>query len=182
MLDQLVKLVAENAQDAIVNNNAVSNQYNDAAISETSNAIQNQLSQAVSQGNLQDVLGLFGNSQNMGSNPLVGNIVSQLSGSLSSKFGVAGADAQGIASQLVPLILGKLVNKTNDPNDSSFNINDIMGNLSGGKGTSGIDFGNIVSQMQQGGGVDLGGLASQFLGGNKPGGGLGDVLGGFLGK
>ncbi len=182
MLDQLIKLVSENAQDAIVNNNAVPNQYNDAAISETSNAIQSQLSQAVSQGKLQDVLGLFGNSQNMDSNPLVGSIVSQLSGSLTGKMGVTGADAQGIAAQLVPLVLSKLVNKTNDPNDASFNINDIMSNLSGGKGAQGIDFGNIVSQMQQGGGVDLGGLASQFLGGDKQGGGLGDVLGGFLGK
>ncbi|MFN8286669.1 MAG: hypothetical protein U0V74_07955 [Chitinophagales bacterium] len=182
MLDQLIKLVAENAQDAIVNNNAVPNQFNEAAISETTNTIQNHLSQAVSQGNLQDVLGLFGNAQNMGTNPLVGNIVSQLSGNLSSKFGVGGTDAQGIAAQLVPLVLGQLVSKTNNPNDSSFNINDIMSNLSGGKGASGIDFGNIVSQMQQGGaGVDLGGLASQFLGDGKQG-GLGDVLGGFLGK
>lgn len=177
MLDQLLNLVKENAQDLIVNNPSVPNQFNDAAIGEAGNAIHDQLSRAVSNGNLQDVLGLFGQAQNLQNNPLVGNIVSQLSGSLGSKFGVDGAQAQQIAGQLIPQILGSLVNKTNNPNDVSFNINDIMGHLGGG-GNKGIDFGNIVSQLQQGGKVDLGGLAGQFLGGNK--GGLSDILGGFL--
>jgi hypothetical protein len=180
MLEQLLNLVKENAQDAIVNNNAIPNQHNDAAIGEATNAIHDQLSQAVSGGNLQDVLGLFGNAQNLTSNPLVGNIISQLAGSLGSKFGVDGSQAQNIASSLIPQVLGKLSNKTNDPADSSFNVNDIMSHLAGGGGTKGVDFGNIVSQMQHGGGVDIAGLAGQFLGGNKRG--IGDLLGGFLGK
>lgn len=180
MLEQLINLVKENAQDTIVNNNSIPNQHNDAAIGEATNAIHDQLSQAVSNGNLQDVLGLFGNAQNLTSNPLVGNIISQLAGSLGSKFGVGGGDAQNIASQLIPQVLGKLSSKTNNPNDSSFNVNDIMSHLSGGGGTKGVDFGNVVQQMQNGGGVDLAGLAGQFLGGNK--GGIGDLLGGFLGK
>lgn len=177
MLDQLLQLVKDNAQDLIVNNPSVPNQFNDAAIGEAGNAIHDQLAKAISGGNLQDVLGMFGNAQSLQNNPLVGNIVQQLSGTLGSKFGVDGAQAQQIAGQLIPQILGSLVNKTNNPNDASFNINDIMGHLSGG-GNKGIDFGNIVNQMQQGGKVDLGQLAGQFLGGNK--GGLGDILGGFL--
>lgn len=180
MFEQLLDLVKENAQDAIVNNNAIPNQHNEAAIGEAGNAIQSVLGNALQGGNLQDVLGMFGNAQNLSSNPLVGNIVSQLAGSLGSKFGVDGAQAQNIAGSLIPQVLSKLTAKTNDPNDSSFNINDIMGSLSGGKGTGGVDFSNVVSQMQNGKGVDLAGLAGQFLGGNK--GGIGDLLGGFLGK
>ena len=179
MLDQLLNLVKENAQDLIVNNGAVPNQFNNAAINETVSAIKYQLSGAVANGNLQDVLGIFGNAQNLQSNPLVGNIVSQLSGSLGSKFGVDGVQAQQIASQLIPQILGSLVSKTNNPSDTSFNINDIVSQLSGGN-LQGIDFGQVVSQMQSGKGVDFGGLASQLLGGNK--GGLGDMLGSFFGK
>ncbi len=177
MLDQLLNLVKENAQDLIVNNPSVPNQFNDAAIGEAVNAIHDQMSQAINKGNLQDVLGLFGHAQSLQNNPLVGNIVSNLSGSLGSKFGVDISQAQQIAAQLIPQILGSPVSKTNNPNDASFNINDIMGHLGGG-GNKGIDFGNIISQLQQGGKVDLGGLAGQFLGGNK--GGLGDILGGFL--
>lgn len=180
MLDQLLNLVKENAQDLIVNNQAIPNQFNDAAIGEAGNAIHDQLSQAVNGGNLQDVLGIFGNSRNLTNNPLVGNIVSQLAGSLGGKFGVDGTQARNIAGKLIPQILGQLTDKTNNPNNSSFNINDIMGHLSGG-GNKGIDFGKIVQQMQQGGGgVDFGNLAGQLSGGNK--GGLGDVIGGFFKK
>ena len=179
MLDQLLNLVKENADDLIVNNSAISNEHNDAAIGEATNVIHNQLSQAVNNGNLQDVMGLFGNSQNLMNNPLVGTIVAQLTQSLGSKFGVNASSAQNIAGSLIPQVLSKFTQKTNDPNDSSLNINDIMAHLGGGK-TSGIDFGNVVSQLQNGQGVDFGNLAGQLLGGNA--GGLGDMLGGFFKK
>ncbi len=180
MLEQLFNLVKENAQDAIVNNNAIPNQHNEAAVGEATNAIHDHLSQAVSQGNLQEILGLFGNAQNLTSNPLVENIVSQLAGSLSSKFGVDGAQAQNIASSLIPQVLEKFSSKTNDPTDSSFSMNDIMSHLAGGGGTRGVDFGNIVSQMRRGDGVDIAGLTGRFLSSNK--GRLDDILGGFLEK
>ncbi len=179
MLDQLLNLVKENAGDLIVNNNQVPNQFNEASIGEATNAIKNGLGNALQQGKLQDVLGMFGNAQNLGSNPVVSDIISQFAGSLGGKFGVDGSAAQNIASELIPQVLGKFVNKTNDPNDNSFNINDVIGQLSGGK-AGGLDFGNIVSQLQQGGKVDFGGLAGQLLGGK--GGGLGDALGGLFGK
>lgn len=179
MLNQLMDLVKENAGDLIVNNAAVPNQFNDAAISEASKLIEENLSKAISGGNVQDVLGLFGNAQNISSNPMVAGIVGQLAQSLGSKFGVDGAQAQHIAGSLIPQILGGLAAKTNDPNNAAFNINDITSQLSGGKAV-GIDFGSVISQMQQGGKVDLGGLAGQFLGGQK--GGLGDMLGGFFKK
>ncbi len=179
MLDQLLDLVKSNAQDLIVNNQAVPNQFNEAAIGEAGSAIQNGLSSALQNGNIQDVLGMFGDTQNLQNNPVVGNIVSQLAGSLGNKFGVDASQAQNIAASLIPQVLSQFTQKTNDPGDSSFNINDIMSNLSGGK-AQGVDFGNIVSQLQSGKGVDFGGLASQLLGGNK--GGLGDMIGGFFGK
>lgn len=180
MFDQLVKLVADNAQDLIVNNSAVPNQHNDAAINEAASAIQNGLAGAVQQGNLQDIMGMFSNGQNAGSNPLVQNITQQLAGSLGSKLGVDGAQAQNIATSLIPMIVGQLVNKTNDPNDNSFDLNDIMSKVTGGN-SGGIDFKNVLTQFQQGGGnMDLGNIAGQLLDGNKSG--LGGLLGNIFGK
>lgn len=180
MLQNLLELVKENAQEAIVKNDALPNQYNDEAVKEASSSIQNVLGSAVQNGNLQDVLGLFTNKQNIANNPLVGNIVNQLSGSLGSKFGVDPSAAQNIAVSLIPKVLEMMQSKTNDPNDSSFDINDLMGQLSGNKGAGNVDFGSVLSQMQSGKGVDLAGIAGQFLGGKK--GGIGDIIGGFFGK
>ena len=180
MFEQLLDLVKKNAQDLVVNNAQIPNHQNDAVIAETTNVIKNVLSNAVRSGNLQDVMGMFGNSQNLANNPLVATIVSQLITNLSTKFGINAATAQSVAGNLIPQILSQFTNKTNDPNNSSFNINDIMGQLSGGK-TSGIDFSSVVSQMQSGKGFNIAGLAGQLLG-QKKSGGFGDMLGGFLGK
>jgi len=35
---------------------------------------------------------------------------------------------------LIPIVLSKLVNKTNDPKDNSFGLDDIIGSLAGKKG------------------------------------------------
>ncbi|MDW8273534.1 MAG: hypothetical protein RMJ53_04815 [Chitinophagales bacterium] len=180
MLNQIINLVQENAQDLIVKNPNVPNQFNDAAIEEAGNLIQSNLMQAVGKGQLEEVLGLFGNSQGLTNNPIVQNIIGQFAASLGSKFGVNSAQAQQIAAQLIPQILNAFVSKTNNPNDNSFNINDIMGQL--GAGNKGIDYGSIIGQLQQGGKVDFGALASQVISGNKSGGLLGGLLGGLFKK
>jgi hypothetical protein len=180
MLQNLLELVKENAQEAIIKNDALPNQYNDEAVKEASTTIQNVLGGAVQNGNLQDVLGLFTDKKNIANNPLVGNIVNQLSGSLGSKFGVDPSNAANIATTLIPQVLNMLQSKTNDPNDPSFDINDLMGQLSGNNGAGSVDFGSIISQMQSGKGVDLAGVAGQLLGGKK--GGLGGIIAGFFGK
>jgi len=181
MLEQLINLVKENAQEAIVNNQAVPNQFNDAAIGEAGNVIKDVLGAAVQNGNLQDVMSIFGNSSNLQNNPLVGNIVNQLSQNLSAKFGIDTSAAQNIALSVIPMVLSQFSQKTNDPAKNGFDINDIMGSLSGGK-AQGIDFGQVLGQIKngKGGGVDLAGLAGQLFGGGKQKGGLGDILGGFL--
>jgi hypothetical protein len=181
MLEQLINLVKENAQEAIVNNQALPNQFNDAAIGEAGNVIKDVLGAALQNGNLQDVMGIFGNSSNLQNNPLVGNIINQLSQNLSTKFGVDASAAQNIALSVIPMVLSQFSQKTNDSDKNGFDINDIMGSLSGGK-AQGIDFGQVLGQLNngKGGGIDLAGLAGQLLGGGKQKGGLGDIFGGFL--
>jgi len=181
MLEQLINLVKENAQDTIINNQAVPNQFNDAAIGEAGKVIQDVLGAAVQNGNLQDVMGIFGTSSNLQSNPLVNNIIAQLTQNLATKFGINSGAAQSIAATIIPMVLSQFSQKTNDPAKNGFDINDIMGSLSGGK-AKGIDFGQVLGQLNsgKGGGVDLAGLAGQLLGSNKQKGGLGDLLGGFF--
>jgi len=72
--------------------------------------------------------------------------------------------------------LQKLVHQTNDPNNSNFNIQNIIGSLTGGGG----------QQAAGGGGLDIQGILSQFTGGGAAnaggGGGILDTLKGLMGK
>lgn len=140
MFEQLTQLVQQYGGDAVVNNSAVPNEHNEAVLSETSNSIFAGLQKIVSEGGTEQIAGLFnGNSSIDSSNPVVQQIQQQLSGNLGEKFGLNSADSNGVASNLIPQILGSLVNKAKDPNDSSFQISDIINSISGNSGqASGI--------------------------------------------
>ncbi len=168
MLDQLVKLVEQNAGDAIVKNQAIPNQFNNAAIQEVAGSIFNTLKGQVSQGNMQQVVSMFqgGASQNaLAGNPLVNQMISSVAANFASKFGISSASAQSIVSNLLPTVMNQLIKKTNDPKDNSFDLTNMVKTMSG---NSNVDVASIISQVAGGGKSNplgaLGSLAGKFFG------------------
>ncbi len=110
------------------------------------------------QGNLQDIAGMFKSGGSVANNPVVGQIISNITGNLAAKFGVSPQVAAGIANSLIPTVMNQFVNKTNDPNDINFDMQDILKNVTGNS--------------------NVGDILSQFTGNsNKEGAGLSNVLG-----
>lgn len=158
MLDNLLDLVKQHSTDAIINNPAIPNERNDEAVAVASTSIFDGLKNAVGNGNLTDVLNMFTNGGNNAGTGLSQNIQSGFIDNLTSKFGLDKHAAGGIAESLIPSVLQNLVSKTNDPNDSNFNLQDIVSKIGGGN----IDFQNILnnftnndsqSDTQKGGGI-----------------------------
>jgi uncharacterized protein YidB (DUF937 family) len=168
MLDQLVKLVEQNAGKAIVQNDAIPNQFNNAAIQEVAGGIFNAMKGQVAQGNLQQVVSMFqksGGASAMANNPMVKQMISSIAQNLASKFGVSPQAATSIVSGLLPTVMNQFIQKTNDPKDNSFDLTNMMRQMSG---NNNLDVGSIVGQL---------------AGGSKsPLGGLGGMLGGIFGK
>ncbi|UYQ93083.1 DUF937 domain-containing protein [Chitinophaga horti] len=191
MLDQLLQLVKSSANEAVVNNPAVPNEQNEAVISEASNAVATGLQNELANGNTQGVLSLLsGKAEANESNPVVNNISGNLVGSLVQKFGLNSGTASQIAGALIPMVLGKLVKKTNDPGDSSFNLPDILNSLTGGS-ASGLNLGGVLAKLgldkDGDGDVDFQDLTSMLSKGAKQqqqqkgeSGGLGGLLGGLF--
>lgn len=185
MFEQLTQLVQQFGQDAVVNNNAVPNEHNEAVMNEAGNSIFSSLQQMASEGGIEKLAGLLqGNNAQDPSNPAVQQITQQLTGSLGEKFGLSSSAASGVAGSLIPKILGGLVGKANDPNDS-FQITDLIGAISGGGAqTSGImdaisKYGTQFGLDQNGDGkVDISDAASL----SKNSGGIGGLLGKLFGK
>jgi uncharacterized protein YidB (DUF937 family) len=184
MLENLINLVKEQAGDPIVNNPAIPNEKNGEAVQEASHSIVSGLQQALQGGNLQDVMHLFSGNTAVADNPVTQNIQGGFVQNLMHKFGLDAAQAGSIASNLIPGVLQKLVHKTNDPNDSSFDLQGILNGLSGGK-TSGFDVQGLLNKFKGGmdkngdGNVDLQDLQSLFQGGGE-GGGLMDKVKGLF--
>ncbi|HRE52072.1 MAG TPA: DUF937 domain-containing protein [Flavitalea sp.] len=177
MLDQLINLVKENAGQAILNNAAIPAERKEEAVQVAGDSVIGGLQQALSQGNVMDVVNMFaGRSSNLQENPVTNQISGSLINQMASKFGLSNSQASGIAGSLIPTVLGQLIKRTNDPNDNGFNVQDIFNQLSGGK-TSGLNVGAIISKLSSGldqdgdGDVDMQDLMSMFAGSGSGGGG-----------
>lgn len=147
-------LIQANSQEAIVNNPAIPNEQNDSAMQDILSSIVGGLANQSQAGNTSGLWSLFsGKSSNISSNPIMSGITNAAVGSLMNKFGLDKTAAGGVISAVLPQVMGQLINKTNDPNDNSIDLNSIMGLLMNNQG----------AQQNQGGG-------------------LMDLLGGFLKK
>lgn len=195
MLDQLLNLVKGEAQNAVVNNAAVPNENNDGIIQEAVNSISGGLKNELANGGFQNVLKtLGGQAGTLQNNSIVSNITGNFANSITQKFGLSSSTAQSVASSLIPSVMGKLVNKTNDPNDSSFSLEGIFHSLTGGQ-TSGLNLSGILQSVTAGGLdqnndgkvnlSDITSMISHAAGGGQQTGGAGGILGavkGLFGK
>ena len=185
MFEQLTQLVQEFGQDAVVKNNAIPNEQNEAVIEEAGSSIFSSLQKMASEGGVEKLAGLLqGNNAQDPSNPAVQQITQQLTGSLGEKFGLDSTAAAGVAGSMIPKILSGLVNKTNDPNDG-FQLTDLIGAITGGGAqTSGImdtisKYGTQFGLDQNADGkLDL----NDAIAVTKSSGGIGGFLGKLFGK
>lgn len=187
MLDNLINLVREQAGDAIINNPTVPNERNEEVVAATGESIAGGLQNILASGGIKDVLKLFGGQDApTPHNPVVQNVSGNVIQQLMNQFGFDQQAANGIAGKLVPTVLQQLVKRTNDPGDSSFDLQGIFNQLSGGKSQN-INIQGLLSKVTQGGldkdgdgDTDLQDIMTLFSGGQ--GGNLLDSVKGFFSR
>ncbi len=162
MIENLIKLVKENADDLIINNEAISNEHKEAAILETGNTIISGLKSEVSKGNIAGLSAILNNNDNLINNPIVAGIISNLASILVSKFNVNSNEAELIAQGLIPKVINELISKTKDPNDDSFTVQGLLSNL-GGSGFGGMLINMFGSGKKDGEKGGFGGKLKNFL-------------------
>ena len=109
MLEQLMDLIKQHSQEAVVNNPDVPNEQNTAVMQETGSTIMNTLQSLLAGGKANEVMSLFSNkSGDVSNHPVTQNISGNLISNLMSKFGLNGQQAGGIVASLLPTVLGKL--------------------------------------------------------------------------
>ncbi|MBE9462416.1 DUF937 domain-containing protein [Dyadobacter subterraneus] len=208
MLDQLLGLIQEHSQQAIVQNPEIPNSQNADVMHTLMGSITGGLQEQAQSGNIQGIMGLLSGKETgngIMNNPIVASIAGNAVSAIMQKFGLSSSSAGGIVSSVLPGVLGSLINKTSNPSDGSFDFNSILGGLLGGGGAtaaspaaaaaSGFDF-NQIGYALADGKLDMNDVMSigkSFMGGGnaapanpsqpKEQGGfdLGGMLGGFFG-
>ncbi|WAC42217.1 hypothetical protein [Pedobacter sp. SL55] len=147
MLENLEQLVRENSQELVINNAQIPNEQNENVIQAASGSIVDVLKEKVGSGGIGDVISSFTQGGN-------GSGLEQITASFTDKLGALGINAEtakSIGASLIPMVMSKFFNKTADPNDSSFDLQEILGKLGGADGK--FDF-NDVKDLLGGGGKD----------------------------
>jgi uncharacterized protein YidB (DUF937 family) len=147
MFENLLDLVKQHAGNAIIDNPAIPNERNDEAVEAASSSIFDGLKNAASGGNISDIMHMFSGGGDAGNNALSQNIQGGFIQNLMDKFGLDKNAAGGIASSLIPTVLNKLVHKTNDPSDSSFDLQGILSKVGGGN----LDIQSLIGKFTGGG-------------------------------
>ena len=180
MFEDLINLIRQNADDAVIKNPSIPNEKNEAAVETAGGSIMTTLKNALIGGRLNDVLSFFKNGK-QSSPELVQEATNNYAQDLQNNLGIAPADASKTASALVPQTMQQLATKTADPSDKSFNIQNIFNKLSGNK-TSGFNMEEMLNKFTGGkldkdgdGDVDFKDLRSVFMGG-----GMADKAKGFF--
>jgi len=184
MLDNLMNLIKGNSSEAVINNPAIPNDKNNAAVEAAGTSILGTLKNSLSNGKIGEVLAYFkkhgiggGESDN-----IVKEATADYSKNLQKDLNVSASEANSIAEKVVPATMSQLATKTVDPSDKSFSIQDIFSKLSGGKSDK-VNFQDMLNRFDGGkldhdrdGNVDMQDLKSMFSGD----GGLVDKVKGFF--
>lgn len=201
MLEELFNLIKEQGSSSVIDNPVIPNEQNNAVLADATHSVADGFQGVLAGGGLQNILSMFGGANNNNSgginplltNPIVGNIINSFTNKLTNNHGISGDQASGIANQLIPNVISNLINKTNDPNNKSFDINGIIGSLAGG-GSNSFDIQGMLSKFTQSGldsngdgHVGLDDIMSKITNGAKQqqqspaaGGGIMDMIQGFL--
>ena len=139
MFENLLNLVKENSGDGIIDNPAIPNEKNEDAIQTTTTSIFESLKGQFSSGNMSSIMDMFKGGGASATQSSAGNVVqTNVVSELMKKFGIDNSQATEIANKLVPKVMEKFVNKTNDPNDKSFDLPSIVNSLGGTTARGGI--------------------------------------------
>lgn len=189
MFDQLSQLVQQFGEQAIVKNQQVPNELNEAVKNEAGNGILEALSGIANSGQANLLTDFLKGNGNQKDHPIMDLVQQQVGTKLGNQFSMDSQTVQGITKDLIPNVLGQLVGNAKNPNVKGFEIQDLVEMIT--KGDSNAK-GSILSQLgtsmldQNGDGkLDLNDAMSALSGSGKgkaKSGGLGGLLGKLFGK
>ncbi len=153
MLKELFELVKGNATEAVINNPDIPNEKNNAVVAEATNTIASGFRNVVAGGGAQSLISLLtksgGDKKSLLSNPIVSMMMGHFAGKLMTRHGLNNNQANNLSGNLIPSVLGNLINKTNDPNDQQFSLEGLLGSITGNKGGNGSAGGGIGDLLKQ---------------------------------
>lgn len=134
MLEEIMQMIKQHGQNAVVNNADVPNEHNDAVMNEAGSSVMSMLQNMVQNGQGNEVNNMLQDP----SHPAVQQMQSNFADNIMQKFGLSSGAASNVASSLIPNVLQSVLGKFQG---GGFNLSQITQSLSGG------GIGNIAAKF-----------------------------------
>ena len=148
MLDQLFELIQKNGKEAIIENQAVPNEHNDAVMQVAQSAIVDGLGALLKQGQISSLSDIVKGAP-AENNPAVQQISNNFMGSIMERFGISGDSASSIASAVIPLVINKMLSKTQSGETGGFDLGSMLASFASNTpaGSNAASDGDLMSIM-----------------------------------
>jgi hypothetical protein len=151
MIDQLMQMIQQSGQQTVVENSEVPNENNDAILNEAQQSITSGLQGLASTGELNTLMESTNDPQQVAAHPAVQNISNNFMGSIMEKFGISKGTAATIAASIIPMVIGKMMNKGGaQQSGGGFDLGELLSSLTGGNAAPAQPG---QPQQQSGGGI-----------------------------
>ncbi len=145
-----MRMAQQYSPEVLNNNQEVQSTQQGAIAEEASTSMFTGMQELLRTGGPGAIKGLMQGAQSQDpNNPQVQQVSQHFENNLTQKMGISSGLAKTIGMALIPMLLSRLFNRTKDPNDSGFNIQDMLGSLMGGGAAGGL--GGMLGGMLGGG-------------------------------
>lgn len=144
MLENLFSLIKDKAAESVLNNPVIAVHHQEGIINEASSSIIDVLKDQLAAGKLKEVLEVFQHAD-ISHNAIVSRMVTKFTSRLQNNYAIGAPDAKNIATTLIHPVMGQLVKKTNDPDDQSFDLPDMISQFGGSQ----VDLGRIINKFNK---------------------------------
>jgi hypothetical protein len=165
MIDQLMQMIQQSGQQTVVENSEVPNENNDAILNEAQQSITSGLQGLASTGELNTLMESTNDPQQVAAHPAVQNISNNFMGSIMDKFGISKGTAATIAASIIPMVIGKMMNKggAQQQGGGGFDLGGLLSSLTGGNAAPQAQTPGQPQQQSGGGIMDtLSNLGAKF--------------------
>ncbi len=138
MLEQLMQLIQQSGQQAVVDNSEVPNEHNEAILNEAQQSITSGLQGLAATGELNNLVASAQSDEQVAAHPAVQQISNNFMGNIMEKFGLNQGTAASIAASVIPMVLGKVMNKGGQQQGGGgFDLGGLLSSLTGGGAAQG---------------------------------------------
>ncbi len=147
MFEQIEKVLKEAALHTLSQEPGIAPQDRELISQETAEAILETMKDKVMEGNFAEITDLLSGKDTTRDSAIGKAAIDALKGKLATKLNVVPNDAATIAIQVVPAVLKKILEKTNDPTGQQFDLKEMISQVAGGN-FGGMDIKSILSTLR----------------------------------